>query len=55
MEPISLSVAIISLIGTIAIAILNLFKDPPTCYHGFKSDCMKSSCCVIEGDLSIQN
>jgi hypothetical protein len=51
-EPIALSLAIISLVGSIALAIINLFRNPFNC-QGLKSDCLKSSCCMSEGDVVI--
>ena len=55
MEPVSLSLAVISLVGTVVLAIINLFKSPFNC-QGLKSDCLKSSCCIIEneGDINVE-
>ena len=52
-EPISLSVAIISLVGSIAVAIIQLFKKSNlSCTSSTKNSCLNdcmnlsSSCCI---------
>lgn len=47
MEPVSITMAVISLVGTIILAIINLFKNPIDC-NG-----LQSKCCLLEGDVDV--